>query len=106
MTASGIEPDPAEVPVVTDGGEETEGTDSPAVDDKTVVETAAAAAEKVIFSRYDRAEIRDIDVTVTYEEYQLEIDVYLDAPDDTHDPDQVADDAVLAARGAVDDLLL
>ena len=106
MTASGDEPGSAAAPVATDGGD-TDGTDSLAdVDDQTVVETAVEAAEKVIFSRYDSSEIRDIDVEVTYEEYQLEVDIYLDAPDDTHDPEQVTDDAVLAARGAVDDLLL
>jgi hypothetical protein len=77
-----------------------------AVDDETVVQTAAEAAETVIFSRYDSSEVTDFDVTVTYEDYQLDVEVYLDAPDDTHDPEQVTDDAVLAARGAVDDLLL
>jgi hypothetical protein len=43
-------------------------------------------------------------VTVSYEDGVLEVDVYLDA--EGGNPEQVADDAALAARGAVDDLLL
>ena len=77
------------------------GGDDP--DDDAVVEAAATAAENVIFSRYDNSELRDIDVTVTFEDGQLEVDVYLDAPGDA---EQVAEDAVLAARRAADDLLI
>jgi hypothetical protein len=72
-------------------------------DDTAVVRTAARAAEDVVFSRFDRTEVDDIDVTVTFEEGVLEVDVYLDA-DGHADPERVADDAALAARGAVDDL--
>jgi len=72
-------------------------------DDTAVVRTAARAAEDVVFSRFDRTEVDDIDVTVTFEEGVLEVDVYLDA-DGRADPERVADDAALAARGAVDDL--
>jgi len=75
------------------------------VSDETVVETAADAARDVVFSRFDRSSVADIDVTVTFEDGILEVDVYLDAPDGRADPDRVADDAALAARGAVDDLL-
>jgi len=75
---------------------------TPAVDDAEVVQTAATAAENVIFSRYSHDEVRDVDVTVTFEDHQLEIDVYLDAPGDA---EQVAQDAVLAARNAVDETL-
>jgi len=71
-------------------------------DDETVVDAAATAAENVIFSRYDQTEVRDLDVMVSFEDDQLEVDIYLDAPEDAK---QVADDAVLAARRAVDDLL-
>jgi hypothetical protein len=67
-----------------------------------VVRTAARAAEDVVFSRYDRSDIDDIDVTVTFEDGVLEVDVYLDA--DGRRTDRVADDAALAARAAVDDL--
>ncbi|WP_436936026.1 DUF3194 domain-containing protein [Halovenus marina] len=76
-----------------------ESVDQP--DETTVVETAANAAESVVFSRYSRSEVQDLDVTVTFEDGQLEVDIYLDAPGDAA---QVADDAALAARGAVDDL--
>ncbi|MFB6151963.1 MAG: DUF3194 domain-containing protein [Haloarculaceae archaeon] len=72
--------------------------------DDEVVETAATAAEDVVFSRFDRSEVDDLDVTVTFEDGILEVDVYLNAPDGAADPDRVVDDAALAARGAVDDL--
>jgi hypothetical protein len=49
--------------------------------------------------------VRDVDVTVTFEDGILEVDVYLDVPDPgIRDPDQVADDAAVAARRAVDRL--
>lgn len=73
--------------------------------DEAVVRTAAGAAEDVIFSRYDRSAVRDFDVTVTFEDSVLEVDVYLDAPDAVEDPDRVVDDAALAAQAAVDELL-
>jgi len=79
-----------------------ESADDP--DDAEVVRTAARAAEDVIFSRYDRDELADVDVTVSFENDTLEVDVYIDA-DGRPDPERVADDAALAARGAVDDLL-
>jgi hypothetical protein len=72
-------------------------------DDETIVRTAARAAETVVFSRYSRSDVADLDVTVSFEDGVLEVDVYLDAP--SGDPEQVAEDAALAARGAVDDLL-
>ena len=77
------------------------GTDDP--DDDAVVQAAASAAENVVFSRYSESELRDVDVTVTFEDGQLDVDVYLDAPGNA---EQVAEDAVLAARRAADDLLL
>ena len=77
------------------------GADDP--DDDTVVQAAASAAENVVFSRYSQSELRDVDVTVTFEDGQLDVDVYLDAPGNA---EQVAEDAVLAARRAADDLLL
>jgi hypothetical protein len=70
--------------------------------DEEVVQTAAQAAENVVFSRLDRSTVDDLDVRVTFEDGVLEVDVYLDAGD--ADADRVADDAALAARGAVDDL--
>jgi len=81
-----------------DGGSDGDPTD------EEVVQTAAEAAESVVFSRLDRSAVADLDVTVTFEDGILEVDVYLNAPDASGDPDRVADDAALAARGAVDDL--
>lgn len=72
--------------------------------DEVVVDTAADAAEDVIFSRFDADQIEDYDVTVTFEDGRLEVDVYLNAPDGLADEQQVADDAALAARSAVDGL--
>lgn len=72
--------------------------------DETVVQTASDAAEGLIFSRYKQSAVRDYDVTVTFEEGVLEVDVYLNAPEDDADPEQVADDAALAAQNAVDEL--
>ena len=73
-----------------------------AASDRAVVETASDAAEGLILSRYSQSEIRDVDVTVRFEDGVLEVDVYLDAPGDA---EQVAEDAALAAQAAVDDLL-
>ncbi len=77
-----------------------------APDDETVVETGAAAARDLVFSRFDTGDVRDLDVTVRFENSVLEVDVYLDVPDPgVRDPEQVADDAALAARQAVDRLV-
>ena len=67
-----------------------------------IVETASDAAEGLVFSRYKQSDVRDLDVTATFEDGTLEVDVYLNVDDDA--AEQVADDAVLAARTAVDDL--
>ncbi len=74
--------------------------------DEEVVRVAAEAAEGLVFSRYKQSAVRDLDVTVTFEEGVLEVDVYLNVPDaaDGPEPEGVADDAALAAREAVDDL--
>ena len=72
--------------------------------DDEVVQTAAEAAENVIFSRFDTAEVRDFDVTVTFEDGVLEVDVYVNAPEAGASEQVVAEDAAKAARGAVDDL--
>ena len=71
-------------------------------DDREVVETAVEAAESVVLTRYSHGEIRDLDIAVSFEDRVLSVDIYLDAPGDA---DGVANDAALAARGAVDDLL-
>lgn len=72
--------------------------------DETVVETAAEAAQGVVFSRLGRSDVEDLDISVTFEDGVLTVDVYLLAPDAHEDVDQIADDAALAARAAVDEL--
>lgn len=72
--------------------------------DEEVVETAAEAAENVVFSRIPKSDVDDVDVTVTFEDQLLEVDVYVNAPDSSEDERRVADDAALAARAAVDQL--
>ena len=71
--------------------------------DEEVVETASDAAEGLVLSRYKQSAIRDLDVTVRFEDGMLDVDVYLDAPADP-DPEMVAEEAVLAAESAVDEL--
>lgn len=77
--------------------------DGPGPTDEEVVRTAAAAAEGVVFSRYKQSTVTDLDVTVTFEEGVLDVDVYVNAPSDP-DPETVAEEAVRAAEAAVDDL--
>ncbi|HKL28461.1 MAG TPA: DUF3194 domain-containing protein [Natrialbaceae archaeon] len=72
--------------------------------DQEVVETAASAAADLIFARLDRSDVEDYDVTVSFEDGVLDVDVYVLAPDATEDADRVAEDAALAARHAVDEL--
>ena len=67
-----------------------------------VVETASNAAEGFVLSRYKQSDVRDLDVTATFEDGTLEVDVYLNVDDDA--AEQVAEDAALTARAAVDDL--
>lgn len=73
-------------------------------DPETVVQTASEAAEGRIFSAYKQSAVRDYDVTVVFEEGMLEVDVYLNAPEDEADPETIADEAALAGRAAVDEL--
>ncbi|WP_302082499.1 DUF3194 domain-containing protein [Salinibaculum rarum] len=72
--------------------------------DDEVVQTAAAAAEDVVFSRLSRSNVEDLDITVSFDDGILEVDVYFNAPDSQADTGRVAEDATLAARAAVDDL--
>ncbi|PSQ57966.1 DUF3194 domain-containing protein [Halobacteriales archaeon SW_7_71_33] len=89
--------------MATDDGVVTETDDTPT--DSEVVETGATAARELVLSRFETDEVRDLDVTVAFEDGVLEVDVYLDVPEPgTRDPDRVADDAALAARRAVDRL--
>ncbi|MFA1610330.1 DUF3194 domain-containing protein [Halobellus rubicundus] len=73
--------------------------------DEEVVQTAAEAAEGVILAHYKQSELTDFDVTVTFEEGVLDVDVYVNAPDDADESaEAVADEAALTAREAVDEL--
>ena len=71
--------------------------------DEAVVQTAAEAANGLIFDRYKQSAVRDVDVTVTFEDGVLDVDVYLNAPDDEK-AERVADEAAQAAQDAVDEL--
>lgn len=71
--------------------------------DDEVVQTAAEAAEGVVFANYDQSAVTDLDITVTFEDGVLDVDVYLNAPADP-DPDVVAEEAAETAGEAVDEL--
>ncbi len=78
-------------------------TDDPT--DTAVVETASAAAEGVVLDRYKQSELTDLDITVTFEDGVLDVDVYINPPADAEpDAEEVADEAALAAQDAVDEL--
>ena len=73
--------------------------------DTEVVNTAAEAAEGIVFKHYDQSTVTDLDVTVTFEDGVLDVDVYLNVPDDAEpDPDTVARKAAETAGDAVDEL--
>jgi len=73
--------------------------------DEAVVQTAADAAEGVIFAEYRQSTVTDVDITVSFESGVLEVDVYLNIPDDVSPPaDDVADEAARTAQAAVDEL--
>jgi len=82
-------------------GGEGDAADEP-MDDE-VVRAAAEAAEGVVFAHYDQSAVTDLDVTVAFEAGVLDVDVYLNAPDDP-DPDVVAREAAETAGEAVDEL--
>lgn len=74
------------------------------MDETDVVNAGVSAAESVIFSRYSRNEISDLDITIRYENMEVTIDVYLSIPA-AEDEEAVATDAALAARHAIDNVL-
>ena len=71
--------------------------------DEEVVEAASDAAEGVVLSRYKQSAVTDLDVTVRFEDGVLEVDVYLNAPEDPA-PEDVVQEAIEAAEAAVDEL--
>ena len=85
---------------------EERSTESTDPTDEEVVEVAADAAEGVVLSQYKQSRITDMDVTVRFENGTLDVDVYLNAPAGSSDPDpdQVVEEAVQAATDAVDEL--
>jgi hypothetical protein len=74
------------------------------VDSATVVETASEAAHGYIFSRLAKSSVEDIDLTVSYEDEVLEVDVTILAPDADADVEEIAQDAARVAGDAVDEL--
>ncbi|MFB6092408.1 MAG: DUF3194 domain-containing protein [Haloquadratum sp.] len=73
--------------------------------DEEVVETASEAAEGVILDHYKQSELVDFDVTVMFNEGVLDVDVYVNAPEDAEsNADAVAEEAAQTARDAVDEL--
>ena len=79
-------------------------TDGPT--DAEVAQTAAEAAEGIVFAHYRKSAVDDLDVTVSFEADRLSVDVYLNPGDGTDpDPDTADEEAVAAAEAAVDDLL-
>ncbi len=73
--------------------------------DQQVVETAAEAAEGLVFARFSNSEVTDLDITVGFDEGILDVDVYLHTVDDAEaDPEAVAQEAIEAAEAAVDEL--
>ena len=95
--------------MVEEGGDVAGGADEGPTDQE-IVNAASGAAEGVVFSRYRRSDVRDVDVSVSYEDGLLEVDVYLNVPDADdgehvdEEAEQVADDAARAAVDAVDRL--
>ena len=74
------------------------------VDPETVVERASEAAHGYVFSQLSNSDVEDLDVTVTFEDGVLEVDVSIVAPD-LDDLEQIAEDAARIAGDAVDDLI-
>jgi hypothetical protein len=81
----------------------TDSADGAEPTEEAVVEAASDAAEGVILSRYKQSDVTDMDVTVQFESGTLDIDIYLNAPDEP-DPEAVVQEAIDAAEAAVDEL--
>lgn len=74
-----------------------------------VVDVAASAATDHIFSVYSRSEVTDLDVSVTFKDGELLVDIFLDtnanSPASEAEAQRVVDDAALVATDAVDRFL-
>jgi len=75
------------------------------VDAESVVETASEAAHGYVFSRLANADVDDLDITVSFEDEMLEVDVSILAPNTDEDVEQIAEDAARVAGNAVDELV-
>ena len=79
------------------------------VTSEEIVDRAAEAATDHIFSHYDASDVVDLDVRVSFENRELEVDVLFETADSVDtSPEQerqIADDATLAAGAAVDRLI-
>ncbi len=74
------------------------------VEPEAVVETASEAAHGYVLSRLSKSNVEDLDLTVSFEDEVLEVDVSILAPAADADLDQIADDAARVAGDAVDEL--
>lgn len=73
-----------------------------------IVATAATAAEEVITRRYHPSAVDDLDITVSFADETLSVDVYIDVGAETPDAEEreqdAVNEAVRAAGAAVDRL--
>jgi arginase family enzyme len=74
------------------------------VDPETVVERASEAAHGYVFSQLSKSDVEDLDLTVSFDDEVLAVDVSIVAPAVDADLDQIADDAARIAGEAVDEL--
>ena len=73
--------------------------------DQQVVETAAEAAEGLVFARFANSAVTDLDITIGFEDGILDVDIYINTVEDADaDPEAVAQEAIEAAEDAVDEL--
>lgn len=75
------------------------------VDPETVVETASEAAHRYVFSQLEKSAVEDLEVTASFEDEVLEVEVSVVAPDAETDLERLATDATRLAGEAVDALL-
>ncbi|MFW5965263.1 MAG: DUF3194 domain-containing protein [Halodesulfurarchaeum sp.] len=75
------------------------------VDPETVVETASETANRYVFSQLEKSAVEDLEVTASFEDEVLEVEVSVVAPDAETDLERLATDATRLAGEAVDALL-
>ena len=79
------------------------------VTSEEIVDHAAEAATDHIFSHYDASDVVDLDIRVSFEDRELDVDVLFEtaASVDTSPEQerQIVDDATVAAAAAVDRLI-